>query len=73
MLKYLFHRYGYAGKVITHCGFTSKLCTSLCFKIFNSVLVMQEGLHFITDIKANKHYAKNWVKGSPQEVAKPFM
>lgn len=71
MLKYLFHRYGYAGKVIPHCGFN--LCTSLCFKIFNSVLVMQGGLCFITDIKANKYYAKKWVKGSPQEVPNPFM
>lgn len=52
MLKYIFHRYGYTGKVITHCGFTSKLCTPLCFKIFNSVLLMQGGLPFITNIKA---------------------
>lgn len=55
VLKYLFHRYRNAGKVMPICGF--KLCTSLRFKMFNSMLVMQESLCFNTHIKANKHYA----------------
>lgn len=53
MLKYVFHRYGNASKVIT----VDLNCTSLCFKTFCSALVIQEGLRFITDIKANKYYA----------------